>query len=80
MVLFWCPELPVAGPTEHGIAPATGSLTAPIELSTGRKAYFVGKPNPLIMRHAMMKLGASLFSTASSALLSRAGTSIPPSM
>lgn len=50
---------PFVGPTEHGIVPATGSLTAPIELSTGRKAYYVGKPNPLIMRHAMLKLGAA---------------------
>ncbi|MGD8889226.1 MAG: HAD hydrolase-like protein, partial [Desulfobacterales bacterium] len=40
-------------PIEKGIAPATGSLIAPIELATGIKAYFVGKPNPLMMQHAM---------------------------
>lgn len=47
----------LTGPIENGIAPATGSLIAPIELSTGSKAYFVGKPNPLIMRHALKHLG-----------------------
>ena len=48
----------VTGPTERGIVPACGALTAPIELSTGHKAYYVGKPNPLMMRHALRKLGA----------------------
>ena len=47
----------VTGPVEAGIVPATGSLIAPIELATGSKPYFVGKPNPLIMRHALKKLG-----------------------
>lgn len=37
--------------------PATGSLIAPIELSTERKAYFVGKPNPLMLRHGIKRLG-----------------------
>ena len=45
------------GPTEHGIMPATGSLMAPIEIATGKKAYFVGKPNPLMIRHGMRRLG-----------------------
>ena len=48
----------LTGPTEEGIAPSTGSLIAPIELSTNRKAYFVGKPNPLMMRHALKRLGS----------------------
>lgn len=46
------------GPTEHGLVPACGALVAPIELATGTKAYFVGKPNPLMMRHAMKRLNA----------------------
>jgi len=46
----------LTGPTENGIAPATKSLIAPIELSTGRSAYFVGKPNPLMMRNALKKI------------------------
>ena len=41
------------GVTEKGIVPATGSLIAPIEIATGKKAYFVGKPNPLMLRHAL---------------------------
>ena len=41
------------GVTEKGIMPATGSLIAPIEIATGKKAYFVGKPNPLMLRHAL---------------------------
>lgn len=48
----------VTGPAEKGIVPSTGALIAPIELATGSKAYFVGKPNPLIMRHALKKLGS----------------------
>ena len=47
----------LTGPVEGGLVPATGSLLAPIELATGHKAYYVGKPNPLIMRHALKKIG-----------------------
>ena len=47
------------GPTENGIVPACGSLVAPVELATGCKAYFLGKPNPLMMRSAMKRLGAT---------------------
>ncbi|MFA6008293.1 MAG: HAD-IIA family hydrolase, partial [Candidatus Shapirobacteria bacterium] len=54
----------LTGPTEKGIMPACGSLLAPIELATGRKAYFVGKPNPLMMRHAIRKLGVTREETA----------------
>ncbi|MFW5689870.1 MAG: HAD-IIA family hydrolase [Spirochaetota bacterium] len=46
----------VTGPGEHGIVPACGSLIAPIELATDSKAYFAGKPNPLMMRHAIKRL------------------------
>ena len=48
----------LTGPTERGIVPATGSLIAPIELSTGKKAYFIGKPNPFMMRRAVKYLNA----------------------
>ena len=47
----------LTGPTEFGIAPACRSLVAPIELATGRKAYFMGKPNPLMMRTGLQLLG-----------------------
>lgn len=46
----------ITGPTIRGIMPATGSLIAPIEIATGKKAYFVGKPNPLMLRHGLKKL------------------------
>ena len=49
----------LTGPVEKGITPATGALIAPIELATGSKAYFVGKPNPLMMRQALKRLGST---------------------
>lgn len=49
----------VSGPVENGIAPSTKALIAPIEIATGKKAYFVGKPNPLMMRIALKKLMVS---------------------
>lgn len=52
------------GPTETGIGPATGALISPIELATGKKAYFVGKPNPLMMRHALSTLNTQREDTA----------------
>ena len=47
----------LTGPTEYGIAPACRALVAPIELATGKNAYFVGKPNPLMMRTGLRLLG-----------------------
>jgi NagD protein len=47
----------LTGPAESGIVPACKALAAPIEIATGKSAYFIGKPNPLMMRHAMKKLG-----------------------
>jgi NagD protein len=52
------------GPGESGLVPACGALIAPVELATGRKAYFVGKPNPLMMRHALRRIGATREETA----------------
>ena len=53
----------VTGPSEKGVAPACRALVSPIEMATGRKAYFIGKPNPLIMRHAIEKIGCRLDDT-----------------
>lgn len=47
----------ITAPSENGIIPACRALIAPIEMATGKSAYFIGKPNPLIMRHAIKKLG-----------------------
>ncbi|MFB9428153.1 HAD-IIA family hydrolase [Streptoalloteichus tenebrarius] len=46
------------GPSREGVLPATGSVAALIERATGRAPYFVGKPNPLMMRSALRALGA----------------------
>jgi NagD protein len=48
----------LSGPVEGGIVPACGALVAPIELAAKVKAYFIGKPNPLMMRHGMRQLNA----------------------
>ncbi len=50
----------LTGPAEEGIVPATRALVAPIELAAGQTCYYVGKPNPLMMRHAVKKLGRSI--------------------
>ena len=47
-----------AGPSEKGIEPACGAMAALIEKATGVAPYFVGKPNPLMMRSALRFLGA----------------------
>ncbi len=47
----------ITAPGERGIIPATRALIAPIELATNKSAYYIGKPNPLIMRHALKSLG-----------------------
>ena len=42
-----------SGPSEDGIVPANGAMAALIEKATGKQAFFVGKPNPLMMRTAL---------------------------
>jgi NagD protein len=41
------------GPSEGGIVPACGAVSALIETATGVAPYFIGKPNPLMMRTAL---------------------------
>jgi NagD protein len=48
----------ITGPSDFGIVPAVGALTAPIEKATGVKPYYVGKPNPLMMRSALRRLNS----------------------
>ena len=47
----------ITGPSEDGIVPACKALVAPVEIATGRKAYYIGKPNPLMMRTGLRMLG-----------------------
>ncbi|TCP56562.1 NagD protein [Tamaricihabitans halophyticus] len=46
------------GPSRDGLLPATGSVAALIQRATGFEPYFIGKPNPLMMRSALRSLGA----------------------
>jgi len=46
------------GPGEGGIVPATGAVAALISAATGVKPYYIGKPNPLMMRTALRTLNA----------------------
>lgn len=46
------------GPSREGSLPATGSVAALITRATGREPYYVGKPNPLMMRSALRAIGA----------------------
>jgi NagD protein len=46
------------GPSPDGPMPATGSVAALISKATGKEPYVVGKPNPMMFRSAMNKIGA----------------------
>jgi NagD protein len=46
-----------SGPDEAGIVPGAGALAALIEKASGRSPFFIGKPNPLMMRSALNYLG-----------------------
>ena len=54
----------VTGPHDGGIIPACGAFAALIEKATGRTPYFIGKPNPLMMRTALRTLGVHSTETA----------------
>lgn len=48
----------VTGPSREGPLPATGAVAAMITAATGVVPYYVGKPNPLMMRTALNRIGA----------------------
>ncbi|MFI6519049.1 HAD-IIA family hydrolase [Spirillospora sp. NPDC050679] len=52
------------GPSTEGALPATGAVAAMITKATGVQPYFVGKPNPLMMRSALNAVGGHSESTA----------------
>ncbi|NYV78832.1 MULTISPECIES: HAD-IIA family hydrolase [Streptomyces] len=52
------------GPSTEGPLPATGSVAALITRATGKQPYFAGKPNPLMMRTGLNRLGAHSESSA----------------
>jgi NagD protein len=51
------------GPSPNGPLPATGSVAALISAATGVQPYFIGKPNPLMIRSALRQIGAHSEST-----------------
>jgi NagD protein len=53
-----------SGPSPDGLVPATGSVAALISKATGIEPYYVGKPNPLMMRSALNALDAHSETTA----------------
>jgi NagD protein len=52
------------GPSAEGPLPATGAVTALISKATGKDPYVVGKPNPMMFRSAMNRIGAHSENTA----------------
>jgi NagD protein len=52
------------GPSPEGPIPATGSVAALLTEATGREPYFVGKPNPVMIRSGLNRIGAHSESTA----------------
>jgi NagD protein len=52
------------GPSAEGPLPATGAVAALITAATGRMPYVVGKPNPMMFRSAMNRIGAHSENTA----------------
>lgn len=46
------------GPSLEGVLPATGAISALITKATGKEPYVVGKPNPMMFRSALNRIGA----------------------
>lgn len=61
---FICTNPDATGPSEHGILPAAGSVAALITKATGMEPYFVGKPNPVMFRTALNRVGGHSETTA----------------
>src|SRR6201991_1886998 len=61
---FICTNPDVTGPSNEGLLPAAGSVAAMISKATGVEPYFVGKPNPMMMRSALNTIEAHSESTA----------------
>ena len=51
------------GPSPDGLMPATGAISALITKATGMEPYVVGKPNPMMFRSALNRIGAHSHNT-----------------
>jgi len=54
----------VTGPSSDGPLPATGAVAAMITAATGKTPYYVGKPNPVMLRNGLNKIDAHSEETA----------------
>lgn len=61
---FICTNPDPIGPSLEGALPAAGSVAALVTKATGVEPYFVGKPNPLMMREGLNKIEAHSETTA----------------
>ena len=61
---FICTNPDATGPSNEGALPAAGSVAALISKATGVEPYFVGKPNPMMMRSALNTIEAHSETTA----------------
>ena len=61
---FICTNPDPTGPSNEGILPAVGSVAALISKATGIDPYYIGKPNPMMMRSALNTIEAHSESTA----------------
>ncbi|GIH18353.1 HAD-IIA family hydrolase [Rugosimonospora africana] len=61
---FICTNPDATGPSNEGVLPAVGSVAALISKATNVDPYFVGKPNPMMMRSALNTIGAHSETTA----------------
>jgi NagD protein len=61
---FICTNPDPTGPSADGALPAAGSVAAMISKATGVEPYFVGKPNPMMMRSALNTIKAHSETTA----------------
>jgi len=61
---FICTNPDATGPSNEGLLPACGSVAAMISKATGVEPYFIGKPNPMMMRSALNTINAHSESTA----------------
>jgi NagD protein len=61
---FICTNPDATGPSMEGALPAAGSVAALVTKATGVEPYFVGKPNPMMMRSALNKIGQHSEGTA----------------
>jgi NagD protein len=61
---FICTNPDPVGPSNEGVLPAVGSVAALMSKATGVDPYFIGKPNPMMMRSALNTIEAHSETTA----------------